>query len=228
MTLTVWRIALTNETWTTRLLPLLDSTEKARADRFRSHELRQRFVIAHGATRLLLAEAAQQPISALRFTHNAWGKPALEGTASPVFNLSHAKDLALLAVAETGDIGVDVEAVRPSPVVERLDLVRRFFSAAEYQALRGLDEQAFVSAFFSTWTRKEAYIKAKGLGLSLPLNQFSVTCQAPPALLESEYCPSDVGRYRFWDIALSEGYFGSLAYDGPACGELVCRDWELA
>ncbi|CAK0762529.1 4'-phosphopantetheinyl transferase [Gammaproteobacteria bacterium] len=229
MTLTVWRIALNNETWAIRLWPLLDISEKTRAERFRGVDLRRRHVIAHGAVRLLLADFCQQPVTTLRLVQNAWGKPALADAGSPVFNLSHTQDLALCAIAPAGEIGVDIEALRPSPIVERLDLARRFFSLDEYQALNELDTQAFSSAFFRCWTRKEAYIKAKGLGLSLPLNQFSVACRldAAPALLASEYCPADVTRYQFWDLAVPEGYCGSLAYCGPAGDKLICRDWAL-
>ncbi len=226
MALTVWRIALHNEAWVGPLWPLLDHAEKARADRFRGADLRRRFVIAHGAVRLLLADACRQPAATLRFVHNAWGKPALAESHAPVFNLSHAGDWALCTLAPSGDVGVDVESLRPSPVVERIDLARRFFSHDEYQALSSLEEPAFAPAFFRCWTRKEAYIKAKGLGLSLPLNQFSVTCRpgVPPALLTSAYCPADVGRYRLWDVAVPEGYFGSLAYDGPS-EAFSCQDW---
>ena len=228
MTLTVWRIALNNETWAIRLWPLLDKVEQSRAERFRTLELQRRYIIAHGALRLLLADTCRQPPTTLRLVCNAWGKPALAEAGLPVFNLSHARDLALCAVAIAGEIGIDVEALRPSPVVERLDLVRRFFSADEYYTLNALDDQVFVSAFFRCWTRKEAYIKAKGLGLSLPLNQFSVVCQPGvlPALLASEYCPADMERYRFWDLSVPEGYWGSLAYYGPATGTLVYRDWR--
>lgn len=227
MTLTVWRIALNNEAWVIRLWPLLDKEEQARAKRFRTLDLQNRYIIAHGALRLLLADACQQPPASLRLVRNPWGKPALADTNSPVFNLTHARDLALCAVTMAGEIGIDVEALRPSPVVERLDLVRRFFSAEEYHVLSTLDQQTFVSAFFRCWTRKEAYIKAKGIGLSLPLNQFSIVCQpgALPALLTSEYCPADVKRYRFWDIEVPEGYWGSLAYSGPVDGEPIYRDW---
>lgn len=223
--LVVWRIALDNEHWAEQLWSRLDEADQAQANRFRYPELRRRYVIAHGALRTILAGEGRAAAK-LRFIRNAWGKPALADQGGPVFNLSHAQEVALCAIASSGEIGVDVEAERPEGMVSRRELAKRFFSFDEYQILKKLEGEAFVSAFFQCWTRKEAYIKAKGLGLSLPLNQFTMQVDKQPKLITSDFCPDDVRCYRFWNVAVPSGYWGTLAYNGPVAGEFSCWDWH--
>lgn len=229
MNLTVWRIELNNSDLATKLWSLLNDSEQHRAARFRSQELQRRYIIAHGALRLILADVCQCSLKNLEFVYNQWGKPALANSNSPVFNLSHAQDLALLAIAANGELGIDVEMLRLSPIIERRDLVKRFFNLTEYHVLNQLNDQAFIAAFFRCWTLKEAYIKAKGLGLSLPLNRFSIEChpESKPILISSEDYPEDVANYHFWELNVPQGYWGSLAYYGSNNHEIVYHDWTL-
>jgi len=224
MALTIWRIALSDANWAEELWPVLDSAEQNRARRFLCAALKRRYIIAHGALRLILANISHRSTADLQFIINPWGKPYLEA-GNVVFNLSHSRDLALCAVASAGEIGVDIESFRPAEPSERLALARRFFHSEEYYSLSMVTEAAQNAAFIRYWTRKEAYIKAKGLGLSLPLHQFHINFTGAPALISSEYCPADVGKYRLWEISVPLGYWASLAYAGADDGELIYCDW---
>lgn len=234
--LDVWRIDLRHTQALAAGWKTLSAPEQARAERFCRTELRERYILAHGAMRLLLAEYVQQAAEALEFTHNAWGKPQLVAHPWLAFNLSHAHDLAVLAVAHTGEpavsrpieVGVDVEWQRPAGRVDRLDLAKRFFAPAEYAALQA-QEGDIARAFFRCWTCKEAYIKAKGMGLSLPLERFVVECRPgrPPALLVSEAWPEDPARFHYWEIAVPAGFVANLACNASLPGGYAprCLDW---
>ncbi|MDD5176975.1 MAG: 4'-phosphopantetheinyl transferase superfamily protein [Sterolibacterium sp.] len=132
--------------------------------------------------------------------------------------------MALCAVVGAGELGVDIEWCRELPYD---NLARRFFAPDESTSLKALAEEDRVAGFFSCWTRKEAYIKAKGLGLSLPLRSFSVTTcpRQVPALLSSQHEPSDVGRYRFWEVPVAPGYRAALAYRGNESEPPRYIDW---
>lgn len=225
MAITVWRIALYSHSWKERLWPLLDAAEQARARRFCNADLQRRYIIAHGGLRLILANIVHQSPETLHLIANPWGKPALS-QGGLVFNLSHSQDLALCAVASAGEIGIDIESFRPAYSAERLVIARRFFHPAEYQFLNMITDAAQNAAFLRCWTRKEAYIKAKGLGLSLPLNQFHISCATIPELISSECFPEDVGRYRLGDINVPLGYWASFAYSGTDSDTIIYRDWS--
>jgi 4'-phosphopantetheinyl transferase len=129
-------------------------------------------------------------------------------------------------VAAEGELGVDVECHR---TIDAKALAQRFFSPEEANSIVGLAPPNVDAAFFSCWTRKEAYIKAKGLGLRLPLEQFTVTVDpsAVPRLESSDYAPDDVASYRFWTVPVPDGYSAAMAYCGPADGSLRIFDWRL-
>lgn len=222
--LEVWHVNLAQHRQTTELMDLLDAQEQARAARFRFAHLADAYIVAHAALRSILARWTGRPPRELAFEHNDYGKPRLAGAAGPVFSLSHTRGAALCAVAPAGEIGVDIEQQRP---LEHASLVERFFSPAEIRQFGTLLPAARVQGFFDGWTRKEAYVKAKGLGLSLPLNSFSVDLApgAEPALYASEWA-GDAGRFRFWDLAADAGYSAALAYCGPCDGPPARHEWR--
>lgn len=152
---------------------LLDEEETARMQRFRFERDRTLFLVAHAGLRLALSRFGSLSPRAWRFVRNPWGRPELApGTAAPPlrFNLSHAHGLVALAVRTGGEIGVDVEdATR-----DVLEDVERYFSPAEIIALRSLPEERRRDRFFDYWTLKEAFLKAHGEGLSLPLDAFTL------------------------------------------------------
>ena len=226
--LSVWRVDLSSADLAERLFDLLDADERARAERYARPELRRRFVIAHGALRSVLGQALNQAPQAIGFDYNAWGKPRLADRADLVFNLSHSQDLALCALGPPGDLGVDVEYLERSRTLETLDLAQRFFAREEYEAIALLPTGRRRDQVFTRyWTRKEAYIKAKGLGLSLPLQSFCIDNANFSRLAWSLRWPDDVQQLRFWDIPVTSAYCASLAYTGAsACAAPNIMTWE--
>lgn len=211
----VWRISLSAPGDPEALSAVLDADERARAERFRFDKHRRRFIVAHAAVRGILGLQLGLAPGALQFAKNAHGKPFLRGEGVPVFSLSHSHEMALCAVAACGELGADIEWHRQ---LAHDDLAQRFFAEDEAAALGALAEEDQAAGFFACWTLKEAYIKAKGLGLSLPLHSFSVTThpRQAPLLLSSRHDPADVGRCRFWEIPVAAGYRAALAYCGDA------------
>ena len=211
----VWRLSLDRPP--ERFVQLLQADEVARANRFYFEKDRKHFVVARGFLRLLLAWYLHTEAKQLQFVYGAWGKPSLAGEFCETqlrFNMSHSHGVALYAVTEGREIGIDVEHVRADFASD--DIARRFFSSHEVGVLCELPEDDRVSAFFRCWTRKEAYIKATGRGMSQPLDGFDVTLGSGDdvALLRAEDGSHE--RWRLVDIAVGAGYAGALAVEKPA------------
>lgn len=194
---------------------LLSREEKARAIRFRVERPRSDFILTRATLRLLLARYAVCTPHEVHFRYGAQGKPALEGDSSLCFNASHTYGLALMAFVKQRAIGVDVENVNRETEPKRL--AERFFSESERQALTPLRGNELRAAFFRCWTRKEAFIKAKGDGLSMPLHQFdvSVVPDERRALLATRPDPLEVGRWILRDLPVRAGYAAALAVGEP-------------
>lgn len=190
---------------------LLSSEEQERARRFRVERPRSEFVLTRGTLRSLLAQYLGGVPQEVRFRYASRGKPALEGDRGLSFNVSHTNGLALMAFVKQRAIGVDVENMGREVEAERL--AERFFSEHERQALRLLGGDELLAAFFRCWTRKEAYIKAKGDGLSLPLDQFDVSIVAGDrdALLATRPDAAEAERWTICDIPMGIGYAAALA-----------------
>lgn len=190
---------------------LLSSEEQERARRFRIERAHNSFVLTRGTLRCLLAQYLGRTPQEVRFLYADRGKPALEGNSNWCFNVSHTDGLALLAFAKRRNIGVDVESLNRETQARRL--AERFFSEGERQALRGLSREELQAAFFRCWTRKEAYIKAKGEGLSLPLHQFdvSVAVNDCDALLATRPDPAEADRWTICDVPIGPGYVAAVA-----------------
>jgi 4'-phosphopantetheinyl transferase len=166
-----------------RLYPLLDCDEREHAQRFRSETDCRRFIARRGLLRELLARYLGRSPWHISFAANEFGKPYLTD-ADLRFNLSHSRNIALVAIAKNRELGCDIEARDPD--FPSGDIAEAFFSPAEARALRVLATAHQVEAFFNCWTRKEAFIKARGLGVSLPLHSFEVSLapDEPAALLK--------------------------------------------
>ncbi|WP_157264418.1 4'-phosphopantetheinyl transferase family protein [Azohydromonas aeria] len=162
----------------------LSGDEHERAARFHFERDRRRYMLGRAALRRVLACYVNDDAARLRFAYGAYGKPALVPGAraaaqAPAFNASHTQDLMLIAVADGPALGVDLEALRP---LQDLDgLARQVCSAAEHRELLALAPAQQLAGFLRCWTRKEAYLKALGTGLSLPPVQVHVGCGASPA-----------------------------------------------
>lgn len=201
----------------------LDDEEKARARRFIFDADRHRFMITHSQVRLILGALLNIHPANLVFIKNPHGKPSLVGSRLK-FNLSHSRDLGLLAVILDQEIGVDIEVIRPE--VDRDSLASRFFAPQEVHALSNLPESERLEGFFNCWSRKEAYIKARGLGLKIPLRKFTVSvAPGQPAAVISP----DPGASPTWDMAAltpHPGYCGALVVEGRLRG-ISCWRWTF-
>jgi 4'-phosphopantetheinyl transferase len=226
----VWQVSLDRpDSSVRRLARLLSPDEGARAKRFVIDRVRRRFVVCRGVLRLILGRYTGAAPGQLRFTYGAHGKPALApGPGGEVcFNVSHSDGLALYAVARGREIGVDVERLRPLPGAERI--AERFFSIPEQAALQALPAERKLEAFYTCWTRKEAYIKARGDGLGHPLDQFAVSiAPGEPARLSpaGDGDGREIARWSLEGLPPAPGYVAALAGRGRGW-RLASRQWPL-
>ena len=202
------------------LAPTLSADERERAGRFVFPEHRERFIAARGVLRALLGRYLNRPPEQLEFRYSERGKPALDRADQDAlcFNLSHSRDLALYAVTRQRQVGIDVEWVRADIADEQI--AERFFSPAEVQVLKAVPAASRPVAFFTCWTRKEAYLKARGEGITVPLDGFAVSLRPgePAALLSCERDSGEVSRWRLQELDPGAGYAAALCVEG--------RDWE--
>jgi 4'-phosphopantetheinyl transferase len=196
------------------LQEVLSAEEHSRAERFRFEKDSNQFTTARGLLRILLAGYLSTDARQIQFQYSAKGKPGLcPAEAVDIdFNVAHSGNLMLLAFGRGRRIGVDVEMVRRDLSVN--DIAQRFFSAAERNSLNMLAAGERHEAFFRCWTRKEAYIKATGDGLSLLLDQFDVSLMPEqPALLATRPDPAEASRWAMHNIDVDPGYAGSLVVE---------------
>src|SRR4051812_8069545 len=212
-----------------RLRELLDDDERRRADRFTFLKGRRQFTVARGLLRVLLGRSLGIDPRQVQFEYNAYGKPALapgQGDDSLRFNLSHSGELVLYALARGREVGIDVETIRADFATDAI--AHRFFAPAEVAALRGLPLEARTRAFFTCWTRKEAFIKARGKGLSIPLDAFEVSLVpgTEAAVLVTHDDPDEAGRWTLHELEPGPGYVGALAVAGDGC-RVPPRHWLI-
>lgn len=222
----LWRVKLeaaareepANEPWSA----LLSADEQARAMRFHFARHRQYFTATRAILRRVLAAYLETDAKALSFAYGPKNKPALgaeHAESALAFNVSHSGDMALFAFTRSRLLGVDVELIRCD--FDTAAIARRFFSAAEQSQLAELDPEQRHEAFFRCWTRKEAYIKAIGEGLSLPLDQFDVSLKPDDhnALLATRPNQLEAKRWSLRDVAAGPGYVAALCVSGT--------DWKI-
>lgn len=200
---------------------VLAADENSRADRFHFTKDREHFIVARALLRKLLAAYVGLAAAELQFFYGEKGKPSLaKSRRSAVnFNLAHSQGWALYAFSRGRELGVDLEFIRED--VESENIATRFFSPAEVEALERLPLELRKQAFFSCWTRKEAYIKARGEGLSLPLDEFDVSLGPgePAALLRNHKDAAEVARWTMRSIAAPSGYVAAIVVEG--------HDWKM-
>jgi 4'-phosphopantetheinyl transferase len=215
----VWRAPLTCAPPALAALEAtLSSDERTRAARFHFPRDRDSFVAGRGILRELLAGYAHVAPASLTFVVGVRGKPSLpvQNVPAPItFNLSHSHGMALYAFAVGREVGIDLEFIRPDIAGEQI--ATRFFAAEEVAELQALPQEQRPEAFFLCWTRKEAYIKARGEGLEIPLTSFRVSLDpAAPATLTS----ADASRWTLRALAPGPGYAAALVAEG--------HDWQLS
>lgn len=196
---------------------VLSSDELGRAARFHFSRDRQRFVAGRALLRTILAAYLRTDAHSLTFSYSKKEKPSLsadQADSGVTFNVSHSGDIALLAFTRRREIGVDVEQVRQDADLEAI--ARRFFSMHEQNQLAALPAENKVDAFFRCWTRKEAYIKATGDGLSLPLNQFDVSLEVGEAnaLIATRPDSSEAGKWLLREVSAGVGYTAAVCVRG--------------
>jgi 4'-phosphopantetheinyl transferase len=218
----VWRTVLTKTASEVESLrELLSADEQRRAEKFCFNRDRAHFIVARGILREILGRYLRQPPDGLRFSYTAFGKPELhhaEGLETPRFNLTHAGTIALYAVTCGREVGIDIEYMRED--IDCEEIAGHFFSRREVEALHALSPDLRTRAFFNCWTRKEAYIKARGEGLSLSLDEFEVSLSSDePAALLTARDPLEVARWSLRELTPAPEYVAALAVEGS--------DWQL-
>ena len=226
----VWRLDLTvtEEDWT-----LLSWDESERADRIVVEVKRAQKASSRAQLRRILSRYVDVEPRSLRFEYGEHGKPELSEQGRSglpehtdlSFNLSHSEKVGLVGVTDGVRIGVDVEQLRVGR--DFSGLANRFFSAEESAALHQLSEPARPAAFYRAWTRKEAYLKALGTGLSFPSNGFTIdyTVEGPGCVTATDVPGDDPAIWHFADVQLGPDFAGAICFEGP---ERSIRWWRSA
>ncbi len=212
----VWQASVNPEALReAELLRALSSQEQARADRFRFRKDHDLFIIGRSMIRALLSGYLGCLPQEIRFDYSPYGKPELPTDLKTdlEFNLSHSHELVLFAVTRGRKIGIDVEYMRANATDGAV--ARQVFSAQEFAVFLALPSHLQQRAFFNGWTRKEAFIKAKGEGLSMPLNQFDISLdpRETPKFLSIRPDATEIKRWSLRDLELPDGYVGAIAVE---------------
>ena len=214
----VWRARL-DVPWSWTFDEALSLDDRMRADRFKFEADRRRFCAARASLRLILSRYLQVKPGRLQLEPGEFGKPFMADRKLAQglrFNLSHSHQLALIAISRDREIGVDVEFMRSDFVTD--EVATHFFSSSEVKEFQSVPRDLRTRAFFNCWTRKEAYIKARGEGLYCPLDQFAVSLapDKPAMLLESSVATGEAQRWIFTDINAGDRYAAAVAVERRA------------
>lgn len=214
----IWRVRLDEPSRKISETSLLSPDELSRAGRFHFEKDRLHFSRCRCALRDLLAEYLAIPAVEIRLEYQPNGKPQLAAEQNPrmlQFNVSHSANTALIAIGSQCQLGVDIEKIRED--VDVASLAERFFSAREGAEIRALPHHLLVPGFFACWTRKEAFLKASGVGLSFPLKEFSVTThpERDPELVDLQGDTEAGKKWLLADLTVLDGYRATVALDRP-------------
>ena len=222
----VWRAAVDLNTATAESLErLLSKDERIRAERLKFTRDTARFVGRRANLRILLGRYLGRRPESLRFATNEHGKPALSrdhGLPDVRFNVSHSDGVALFAFVLARHVGVDLERVREIP--ECLEIAERFFDRREVGVLRNVSECQRSKAFLRSWTRREALLKALGVGLSFPLDQLEVGAELVDVNVRGSLNGSSQAPWTVSTLQLGASFVGALVVEGT--GWRTCC-WQL-
>jgi 4'-phosphopantetheinyl transferase len=223
----IWRASLTQDpAMVSELSDLLAPDERRRAEKYYRSVDRDRFIVARGVLRKIISIYLPVSPEALQFTYNEYGKPSIVGHQNDRhlnFNLSHSNELALYAFRFDRGLGIDIEYIRED--FATLEIAEHFFAKGEVDALRSLPVDQRVKAFFNCWSRKESYIKALGMGISFPLDRFTVSL-APddaPALLKVEDDEREPDRWKMYELLPGDSYAAAVIVENP---QVILRQWD--
>jgi len=217
----LWRVCLSDlEANVSELRLLLSKEEQARSDRYIRSADSVKFIVSRAVLRLILAQYLGLKPSEIFISTGEFGKPYISKSLNIndlAFNLSHSGDLCLVAVSYGKEIGVDVEKLRDDVEVE--DLATKYFSTEEIAELQALPNGLRRLGFFLCWTRKEAYVKAKALGLQIPLDRFSVSLTpGRPAEIRG----AEAGGWTILSFELGPGYVAAVVAEGEVISVKYC------
>ncbi len=220
MTVDVWPLALDGAPDPSFISP--DEMERAARFRFPIH--RTRFISCRSALRRILAGYVDVPPQEIRFEYGPQGKPTLAGNSVLEFSVTHTADRAMIAVAAGCAAGIDLERIRP--MKDAGGMAKLIFSTRELAEWECVDPLRREQAFFQGWTRKEAYVKALGTGLSAPLREFDVAIDGPPRLLCIGGSEESARQWRLVDVSPGGAFIGCLAVASDEV-EVVYRTLSL-
>jgi 4'-phosphopantetheinyl transferase len=223
----IWRASLVQDpAMVSELSDLLAPDERRRAEKYYRSVDRDRFIVARGVLRKIISIYLPVSPEALQFTYNEYGKPSIVGHQNDRhlnFNLSHSNELALYAFRFDRGLGIDIEYIRED--FATFEIAEHFFAKGEVDALRSLPVDQRVKAFFNCWSRKESYIKALGMGISFPLDRFTVSL-APddaPALLKVEDDEREPDRWKMYELLPGDSYAAAVIVENP---QVILRQWD--
>ena len=201
---------------------LLSEDELKRANRFKFEKHRNQFITGRGYLRIILGKYLNESPVGINFSYFDKGKPYIDGNPLK-FNLAHSGGKAVYALTMNNEVGVDLEVIKEMP--DAIDIAKRFFSESEVKDFSEVENDNIGKAFFNCWTRKEAFIKAIGDGLSYPLADFSVTLKPgeDPKFLYIKKNPEEINEWKLFDIKCDENFVSSLAIKAEDM-EIVYKD----
>ncbi len=192
---------------------LLSLNETVRADSFKFDKERTVYILARGLLRILSGRYLNKIPKNIKFDYGEYGKPGYNFQTPIEFNISHSGNIIVMAFARNCEIGVDIEKIKDD--FDVIDIAQHFFSPDEIQTLKALPEQEQVHGFYRCWTRKEAFIKAKGNGLSFPLTSFSVSLDVDRAeLLRTDWDITEKKKWQLFTFTRTKDYLGALSVKG--------------
>ena len=224
----IWRADLeVDEGIQSSFLKLLTPDEKNRAQKFHFAKDKRNFIAARGILRFLIGKYLEMNPAEISFQYSQFGKPSIASNNSLKFNISHSQNIALFAFTKKLNIGIDVEFVNPK--IEAKDIAANFFSTNEVLNLLALPEELQTLGFFNCWTRKEAFIKAVGEGLSFPLDKFEVSLDPdkPAKLLATHWEPKAVSKWSMYSMLPETNFVGCLAIEGQV-DQVNFWNWQMS
>ncbi len=204
---------------------ILSHEELDRAARFKFDQDRKVFIVCRYALRSLLSRYLSRPSNSLKFRYNDFGKPSLADHSNLNFNVSHSGSYGMIGFCYDAEIGVDVEKVRPND--DLLKISNRFFAPLECKELYAASREDVAELFFNCWTRKEAFVKASGEGLSIPLDRFEVSTNSSKAYFKKiDWRDEQTSDWSLKSIDFDTDYKAAIASKTKARKTIV-KNWEF-
>ena len=195
-------------------LNLLSDNEKEKASKFCFKKDQNQFIISRGALRILSAAYLDMNAKEIEFKYGEYGKPEFDFNSDLKFNVSHSGNLGTIGFVKNFDIGIDVEKIKND--FDVLEIVSNYFSELEIETLKKLPKEMHTEYFYRCWTRKESFIKAKSLGLTFPLDSFSVCINSDKKteLLETKWDDTEKHKWKLFTFSPQLNYIGAVSIQG--------------